>query len=79
MAKVFAKIDTMVSPRAVVNTQIVEDDSLLDGEFMWIDITDIKPQPGVGWQYTDNATFVNPNFIDPSLLDLSVDTNPEDV
>lgn len=54
MERVYAKIQDDV----VINTQVINDGDLLDPSFVWIDITDMSPQPFRGCGYDgENFTF----------------------
>jgi len=56
---VYAKIDMSSNPGPVVNTQVVNENDYLDPGFTWVDVSDMVPQPCIGWTY-DGANFIEP-------------------
>jgi len=43
----------------VVNTVYASDSDVKDPKYLWINITNMNPQPGIGWKY-DGANFIAP-------------------
>lgn len=56
MDYVYAKIENGL----VVNTQVAQPSDYFDPNDIWIDITNIDPQPCRGWTY-DGTNFIDPN------------------
>lgn len=52
-------------PGEIVNTIIAEPEDVKDENYNWVDITDVDPQPSIGWTY-DGTTFSAPVSPDPA-------------
>jgi len=48
----YAKIDTNQNPNLVVNIQLMQQGDYQDPAFLWVDVTNTVPQPGIGWTYS---------------------------
>lgn len=71
MADLYAKISSGV----VVNTQICESTDVFNPSFIWVDLTSINPQPGIGWTY-NGTTFIAPTL--PATPPLNQQYSPAD-
>ncbi len=59
---IYAKIDSGI----VVDVQLLEAEDDKDPAFVWEDLTDIKPQPSVGWSF-DGTNYAPPPIAVPVL------------
>lgn len=56
MAHTYALIQTGV----IVNTVLANPGDPQDPAYVWVDITNYNPMPGIGWTTTDNINFTPP-------------------
>lgn len=54
-----ARIWAMVQDGMVINTIMASDDDYKDPDYLWVDLTGVDPQPGIGWTY-DGSTLSQP-------------------
>lgn len=57
------KVWALILNGLVVNTVLASDQDIKDPAYVWIDITNLNPQPCIGWSYDGN------NFIPPEVSD----------
>ena len=53
---IFAQIQSGV----VINTQVMSSTDFQNPAYIWVDITNVVPQPSVGWDF-NNGVWTNPN------------------
>jgi len=44
----------------IVNTVLASDSDIKDPQYIWVDISNYSPMPGVGWTTSDNINFNPP-------------------
>lgn len=57
MGDIFALIQNGV----IINTIIANPSDPQDPNYIWVDITNYNPIPGIGWTTTDNINFIPPS------------------
>lgn len=60
---IYTKIDTTQSPPIVVNVQVLNATDYMDPTFTWVDVTDMDPQPGLGYSYSNSLFSPGDNVI----------------
>ena len=50
----------MIQSGVIVNTVYASDSDVKDPSYVWVNITNIVPMPGIGWTTTDNINFTQP-------------------
>jgi hypothetical protein len=54
-------IYALIQSGAVVNTVLAQPTDPQDPNYVWVDITNYSPMPGIGWTTTDNVNFTPPS------------------
>jgi hypothetical protein len=44
----------------IVNTVRASDSDIKDPAYIWVDLSQYNPQPGIGWTTSDNINFSQP-------------------
>jgi len=50
----------MILNGIITNTVYASNTDIKDSTYIWVDITNYNPSPGVGWTTTDNINFTPP-------------------
>jgi hypothetical protein len=58
-------IYAVIQNGVVINTQVLMSTDVQDPQFTWIVITNLVPQPGIGWSY-DGQNFTSPPVKPPT-------------
>ena len=53
-------IYALIQSGAVINTVLAQSTDPQDPAYIWVDITNYSPMPGIGWITTDNINFTPP-------------------
>lgn len=74
-------IYAVIQNGVIVNTQVLTNIDFQDPQFTWIIITNLIPQPSIGWTY-DGKNFTPPpppNIPPPTVLKAQVNVSEPDV